>query len=182
MLVAISLAFPCNLLPALPVCCFAYWTDPSNCPSSTFYIRAIRMAVAPLLFLEYDPSAVPEGGSMVVASPGALVKSEGKDPAGHIFHEKALRQLGLLSAAMSSHSPPAAWLLASALFCTLSGITRALRMSPLARMQRMKKRMRRTNPRARVLILPQLLMGLTMESQRGEEACLYLPPLPLCLG
>mmetsp|Transcript_36400 Transcript_36400/g.102819 ORF Transcript_36400/g.102819 Transcript_36400/m.102819 type:complete len:682 (-) Transcript_36400:227-2272(-) len=51
--------------------------------------------VTPLL-LEYDLSIVPEGGVAIVSSPAPLVKSEGKDPAGHRFHEKALRQLGLL--------------------------------------------------------------------------------------
>lgn len=47
------------------------------------------------LLLEYDASIIPEGGSIIVASL-ALTYSYFKDPAGHSFHQKALKQAGLL--------------------------------------------------------------------------------------
>ena len=50
------------------------------------------------LALEYVQSAVPPNGSAVLCSLAAPVKHVGKDAAGHIFHDFALKQSGLLGA------------------------------------------------------------------------------------
>ena len=47
------------------------------------------------LLLTYDAAAVPEGGAAVFAKLTSLTCSYSKDPAGHIYHEKALKQAGL---------------------------------------------------------------------------------------
>jgi len=51
------------------------------------------------LRLEYDASLVPEGGPEVCQPAAAPVKHKNKDAAGHIFHEWALKQSGVLGAA-----------------------------------------------------------------------------------
>ena len=50
------------------------------------------------LALEWIKSAVPPNGSAVLCSLAAPVKHIGKDAAGHIFHDFALKQSGLLGA------------------------------------------------------------------------------------
>jgi hypothetical protein len=55
------------------------------------------MGASKLLLLEYNASLVPEGGAAVLCQLGAPIPSQGKDPAGHLFHDFALRQRGLLS-------------------------------------------------------------------------------------
>jgi hypothetical protein len=50
-----------------------------------------------LLLLEYNAGLVPEGGAAVLCQLGAPVPCHGKEAAGHLFHEFALRQSGLLS-------------------------------------------------------------------------------------
>lgn len=50
------------------------------------------------LALEYIEGAVPPNGSAVLCSLAAPVKHVGKDAAGHIFHDFALKQSGLLGA------------------------------------------------------------------------------------
>ena len=53
------------------------------------------MAVkASSLFLQWQEGSVPACGFEVFASSAAPVKHIGKDAAGHIFHEFALRQSG----------------------------------------------------------------------------------------
>ena len=49
-----------------------------------------------LLRLEYDVELVPDGGQAVLLSAAAPVKLQNKDAAGHLFHEWALKQSGLL--------------------------------------------------------------------------------------
>ena len=48
----------------------------------------------PALRLGYDPSAVPEGGYVVLSSVATYQKAHWYEPAGHLFHEKALRSVG----------------------------------------------------------------------------------------
>lgn len=47
------------------------------------------------LALTYDPALVPKDGEEVLRSPGALVKSASKEPAGHLFHKAALLAAGI---------------------------------------------------------------------------------------
>lgn len=46
--------------------------------------------------LEYSSENVPPGGIQVYAQLCSLTKSYGKEAAGHIFHDKALLQSGLV--------------------------------------------------------------------------------------
>ena len=46
--------------------------------------------------LTYDEAAVPEGGAAVYSQLIGLTSSFAKDPAGHIFHFRALQQAGLV--------------------------------------------------------------------------------------
>lgn len=48
--------------------------------------------------IEYKQHLVPEGGVYHAASVATLTKSYAKDPAGHTFHEFALKQAGLYGA------------------------------------------------------------------------------------
>lgn len=48
------------------------------------------------LSLEYPLDLIPAGGSEVVRGSAAPIKNENKDAAGHFFHEKALRQAGVV--------------------------------------------------------------------------------------
>ncbi len=48
--------------------------------------------------IEYKVDLVPEGGFLHAASVATLTKSFSKDPAGHTFHELALKQAGLYGA------------------------------------------------------------------------------------
>ena len=48
----------------------------------------------PGLRICYDPSAVPEGGTLIISSVATLQKAHWYEPAGHLFHGKALRSIG----------------------------------------------------------------------------------------
>lgn len=50
-----------------------------------------------MLLLEYSVDSVPAGGSEVYSQTCTPLKSYRKEAAGHIFHYKALLQLGLVS-------------------------------------------------------------------------------------
>ena len=54
------------------------------------------------LALEYAEGAVPLEGFAVLCSLAAPVKHAGKDAAGHLFHEFALKQSGLLGTLLAS--------------------------------------------------------------------------------
>lgn len=53
--------------------------------------------VCMMLLLEYSVDSVPAGGYKVYSQTCTLLKSYRKEAAGHIFHSKALLQLGLVS-------------------------------------------------------------------------------------
>lgn len=82
-------------------------TTPLRCSSCTraqcFRALPTRagevQTISRMLFLSYDERLVPEGGVLLAASVATLTKSHTKDPAGHAFHELALKQAGLYGAA-----------------------------------------------------------------------------------
>lgn len=59
-----------------------------------FIIDHLKMNA--LRLLEYRSENVPPGGFQVYAHLCSLTKSYGKEAAGHIFHDKALLQSGLI--------------------------------------------------------------------------------------
>lgn len=72
-----------------------------NCFADDFHrfcVAIINMMIRRrfLLALEYHSKDVPANGSAVLGSLAAPVKHKNKDAAGHIFHEYALRQSGVL--------------------------------------------------------------------------------------
>jgi hypothetical protein len=54
------------------------------------------------LALKYVEGALPPNGAVVESLLAAPVKHVGKDAAGHIFHEFALKQSGILGASSAS--------------------------------------------------------------------------------
>jgi DnaJ family protein C protein 2 len=64
------------------------------------------MARHRLKLLTYDASAVPAGGAAVYAQLTRLSATYGKEPAGHIYHDKALKQAGLYGETAHSAARP----------------------------------------------------------------------------
>lgn len=58
-----------------------------------FYASVRRMRRR---LLTYDEAAIPEGGTAVYSQMIGLTSSFAKDPAGHVFHFRALQQAGLI--------------------------------------------------------------------------------------
>jgi hypothetical protein len=55
------------------------------------------------LLLTWDSAAALDGGSKVYSQLSALTLSYNKDPAGHIYHVKALKQAGLYGKQNDTH-------------------------------------------------------------------------------
>lgn len=88
--------------------CFGIWRMSKGELASNRLFATMGEISITMLCITWDAAAVPEGGSHIAGSPAAFAKAVGKEPAGKIFHEYAMRQAGhygtpLFAAMLPSH-------------------------------------------------------------------------------